>query len=131
MKKKMAKTLAVLMCMMTAVAFMPTFAFAAETEETAEPVVEQQDEPAEEQQETSNEQSMEVQETTEPAEDANVKITVSNQGVLAADKNGKVMAYRDVVASDIDKDGRITVDEALVAAHNSYLAGGAAENRRE
>ena len=28
MKKKMSRTLAVLMCLMTAVAFMPTFAFA-------------------------------------------------------------------------------------------------------
>lgn len=36
MKKKMAKFLAVLMCLMTAVAFMPTFAFAAEVEEPAE-----------------------------------------------------------------------------------------------
>ncbi|MDO4176715.1 MAG: hypothetical protein Q4D99_04485 [Bacillota bacterium] len=133
MKKKMAKTLAVLMCIMTAVAFMPTFAFAADAEDQAEPATEQATEqqleqPEEPQAEVQAEEQEEAVVEVEPAEDITVTVTVNNQGVLATDKSGKVMAYREVVASDIDEDGVITVDEALVAAHDTYLNGGAAEN---
>ena len=54
------------------------------------------------------------------AEDVTVYLTVSNQGVIASDKDGKIMANRRVVVSDIDKDGKLTYHEALVAAHKAY-----------
>lgn len=131
MKKKMARTLAVLMCLMTAVAFMPTFAFAT-TEEpvtgtTSEaPAVEQQepaaDEPAAEAGEESGTPEMTLQEEPKPGETVNVYITVSNSGALATDNGGKVMAQRELEVTDIDGDGHFTYDEALIAAHKKYNA---------
>ena len=43
MKKKMSRTLAVLMCLMTAVAFMPTFAFAEDGAAAEQESVQQQE----------------------------------------------------------------------------------------
>ncbi len=55
------------------------------------------------------------------AADAQVTVTVNDKGVLAKDKNGSPMLNRSVTVSDLDSDGKLTVDEALVAAHEAYL----------
>ena len=47
-------------------------------------------------------------------------LSVSNQGMLAADNNGAVMAGREVIVTDINGDGILTYDEALIAAHKMY-----------
>ena len=59
-------------------------------------------------------------ETGNTAATATVYLTVSNQGVLAADNNGSVMANRPVTVTDLNSDGSFTVDEALKAAHSTY-----------
>ncbi|MDD6191138.1 MAG: hypothetical protein PUB75_06070 [Firmicutes bacterium] len=145
MKKKMTRTIAVLMCLLTAVAFMPTFAFAAEQEEPSAEIETQQQDVQEEQATEAEPESEEVEAAsveedadvkpaeaeegnTEAANPINVKITVSSKGVIAKDKDGEAMAYRDVTAEDVDKDGKITYEEALIAAQNKYLDGGADAN---
>lgn len=50
----------------------------------------------------------------------NVYLTVSNQGELAKANDGAVMAWKEVTVTDLDKDGKFTFDEALVAAHEAY-----------
>lgn len=57
---------------------------------------------------------------TTPAESAVIYLTVSNQGILAADTDGEVMANREVTVIDLNEDGILTVDEALAAAHKVY-----------
>ena len=52
------------------------------------------------------------------ADDAQVYVTISNAGVLA-------LARAAVTVEDIDKDGALTYDEALVAAHKAYCPAGA------
>lgn len=59
-------------------------------------------------------------ETTEPAADAVVTLTVSNKGMLATAADGSTMANKAVTVKDIDSDGKLTFDEALVAAHAAY-----------
>ncbi len=138
MKKKMSRTLAVLMCLMTAVAFMPTFAFAedgAAAEQETTPQQEQSvdtqaEQPAAEKEAVSEQEPAPLAEgetqTTEPAADAEVTFTVSNQGVLAAAKDGSIMVNRSVTVKDIDADGVLSYDEALVALHKRYCNGGEA-----
>ncbi len=65
-------------------------------------------------------------ETTEPAEPADVTLTVSNQGTIAKAKDGSAMVEKEVTVTDLDKDGHLTYDEALVAAHEEYFDGGKA-----
>ena len=60
-----------------------------------------------------------------PAADAVVHMTVSVAGDLATAKDGTLMADRDVTVKDIDKNGILTYDEALIAAHDEYYDGGA------
>lgn len=55
-----------------------------------------------------------------PAADAEIYITVSNQGVLAQANDGSAMVNKTVTVSDLNSDGVLTVDEALKAAHNAY-----------
>ena len=57
---------------------------------------------------------------TTAAADAKVTLTVSNQGVLASANDGSVMVHKEVTVSDINQDGYLTYDEALVAAHKAY-----------
>ena len=137
MKKKMSRTLAVLMCLMTAVAFMPTFAFAEEGAASEQESVQQQEQsvdtqagqPAAEEEPAAEQEPAPLAEedtqVTEPAADAEVTFTVSNQGVLAAAKDGSIMANKSVTVKDIDKDGVLSYDEALTAAHEKYCASGA------
>ncbi len=61
-----------------------------------------------------------AEETTGAAADAVVTLTVSNRGVLATAADGSVMANKEVTVKDIDSDGKLTFDEALVAAHAAY-----------
>ena len=137
MKKKMSRTLAVLMCLMTAVAFMPTFAFAEEGAASEQESVQQQEqsvdaqagEPAAEEEAAAEQEPAPLAEedtqVTEPAADAEVTFTVSNKGVLAAAKDGSIMVNKSVTVKDIDKDGVLSYDEALTAAHEKYCASGA------
>ena len=137
MKKKMSRTLAVLMCLMTAVAFMPTFAFAEEGAASEQESVQQQEqsvdaqaeEPAAEEEAAAEQEPAPLAEedtqVTEPAADAEVTFTVSNKGVLAAAKDGSIMVNRSVTVKDIDGNGVLSYDEALTAAHEKYCASGA------
>ena len=61
-----------------------------------------------------------------PAEPAEVTFTLSYQGVLAKAKDGTVVIEKPVTVTDIDEDGHLTYDEALVAAHDAYFEGGSA-----
>ena len=63
---------------------------------------------------------------TKNAPDAEVTFTVSNKGVLAAAKDGSIMVNRSVTVKDIDADGVLSFDEALVALHKRYCNGGEA-----
>ena len=141
MKSKLAKSLATLLCVMTAVAFMPTFAFANDTvsEAQAEGVVEQTTEQVITEEQMTEQQSSDEQETVSaqesedvstaegstPADDAKVTITVSDQGIIASDKSGNAMVDKDVTVKDLDSDGHLSYDEALVAAHKEYHPDGA------
>ena len=69
---------------------------------------------------------LEACEKVTPAEPVDVTFTLNNRGVLAADKNGTAVVEKSVTVTDLDKDGHLTVDEALVAAHDAYYEGGAA-----
>ena len=57
----------------------------------------------------------------EPAADASVYVTVSNRGGLG-------IAYEKITVSDTNKDGRLSVDEALQAAHTACGKSYALEN---
>ena len=61
-----------------------------------------------------------------PAADAKVSVTISVKGELAKAKDGSTMAQKEVIVKDLDSNGKLTVDEALTAAHNAYYNGGAA-----
>ena len=58
-------------------------------------------------------------------ESITVYVTISNQGVLATDKNGDPMGYRDVTVTDQDKDGKLTVSDAMIKVHTEYSPAGA------
>ena len=57
----------------------------------------------------------------EKAADATVYVTVSDRGELG-------MANEEVAVSDINADGKLSVDEALYAAHTAYGKGYASDN---
>ena len=56
------------------------------------------------------------------AADATVYLTVSNQGVLASANDDSIMLNKPITVEDINEDGKLTVDEALQAAHKAYNA---------
>ena len=89
-KKTGSKLTAILLALMMAVVFMPTFAFAADGDEGG------------------------------AAEDITVYMTVSDQGVIAKTKDGDAMAWKEVTVKDLDESGDFTYDEALKAAHEAY-----------
>ncbi len=60
----------------------------------------------------------------EPAENITVSLTVSNRGMLAKAGDGSAMFDRDVEVRDVNSDGVLTYDEALMAAHEAYCPGG-------
>ena len=61
-----------------------------------------------------------------PAADADISVTISVKGDFAKAKNGSKMVQKDVTVKDLDGNGKLTVDEALTAAHDAYYDGGAA-----
>ena len=61
----------------------------------------------------------------EPAPDVNVTVTVSLSGVLGTTAQNTVAAALPVVAKDLNVDGKVTYDEAMVAAHQAYAKNGA------
>ena len=132
MKKKMAKSLAVLMCLMTAVAFMPTWAFAAESgEEQSEQIVSQEAEQLDEAVEQEAEEPAEADGTAvtmkllaKTAKSQVMYVTLYDGGSVAADKNNKLMLNRKITVSDLNKDGMLSYAEALTAAHAAYCKGG-------
>ena len=62
---------------------------------------------------------------TTPAADATVYVTISVKGEFATAKDGSAMAQKAVTVKDNNSDGKLTVDEALYAAHEAYYEGGA------
>ena len=75
----------------------------------------------------SNLDKLEACENVSPAEPVDVTITLNNKGVIAMGKDGEAVLDRTVTVIDLDKDRHLTVDEALVAAHDAYYEGGAAK----
>ena len=59
-----------------------------------------------------------------PADSATVYFTLSNQGVLAQTSDGKAAIELPVTVKDLNSDGILTYDEALVALHEAYCPGG-------
>ena len=59
------------------------------------------------------------------AKPADVTMTLNNKGVLAKAKDGSAMIKKPVTVKDLDFDGKLTYDEALIAAHDAYYEGGA------
>ena len=53
------------------------------------------------------------------AADAKVRVTIGNEGKT-------VVAAEEVTVKDLDSDGKLTIDEALYAAHEQFYNGGAA-----
>lgn len=60
----------------------------------------------------------ELKPSVQPAAPAKVQVTISDQGKV-------VMAVRTVTVEDLNRDGKLSVDETLVAAHNLGYEGGA------
>lgn len=86
------------------------------TEETTLP-----EEPEEET--TQPQEDLETLET-DPAADAVVYVTGANAGVLVKASDGKPIFNRPVTVKDLDSDGVLTYDEALVAAHAAFCPDG-------
>ena len=59
-----------------------------------------------------------------PADSATVYFTLSNQGVLAQTPDGQAAIELPVTVKDVNSDGILTYDEALVALHEAYCPGG-------
>lgn len=98
-----------------------------ETEETEEPEETEQTEET-----TVPEEEPEVYEGTvgeqvaleEAAADAHVTFTVSVQGVLGKTSDGEAAIELPVTVKDLNSDGILTYDEALVALHEEYCPDG-------
>ena len=60
----------------------------------------------------------------EAADPVTVSFTVSQQGVLAKTSNGKAAVELPVTVTDVNSDGILTYDEALVALHETYCPDG-------
>lgn len=62
-----------------------------------------------------------------PAKDINVYVSIADSGLFVKGTDGTLLANVNVTAKDINSDGIINVDEVLVATHEKYYEGGAAE----
>ena len=60
----------------------------------------------------------------EAADPVTVSFTVSQQGVLAKTSDGTAAVELPVTVTDVNSDGVLTYDEALVALHEAYCPGG-------
>lgn len=66
----------------------------------------------------------EAQDPVEPAADADVTVSIANAGKFAKAADGSLMIDKTVTVSDINKDGKLDLNEALIAAHEKYNADG-------
>ena len=67
--------------------------------------------------------------TPDPIE-VSMYYATSNAGIVAG-KDGTVLNYVTVKVSDVDKDGKLTIDDAFTALHETYYEGGAAGYSRD
>lgn len=105
----------------------------APTEEETEAPTEEPTEPSEETEATDQteaadeeptEETVEEIAANEAAEDITVSFTVSVKGVLGRTDDGKAAIELPVTVKDVNSDGVLTYDEALVALHERYCEGG-------
>ncbi len=59
------------------------------------------------------------------AEPVDVFVTIADEGNIVTDKNGEYVAQTKVTVFDRDKNGSLTIDEALYATHDTLYNGGA------
>lgn len=74
------------------------------------------------------EEALDVMEENTPADPVTVSFTVSQQGVLAKTSDGTAAVELPVTVTDVNSDGILTFDEALVALHEAYCPDGYALN---
>ena len=74
------------------------------------------------------EEALDVMEESTPADPVTVSFTVSEKGVLAKTSDGKAAVELPVTVTDVNSDGILTFDEALVALHEEYCPDGYALN---
>ena len=74
------------------------------------------------------EEALDVMEENTPADPVTVFFTVSEKGVLAKTSDGKAAVELPVTVTDVNSDGILTYDEALVALHEKYCPDGYALN---
>ena len=74
------------------------------------------------------EEALDVMEENTPADPVKVSFTVSEKGVLAKTSSGKAAVELPVTVTDVNSDGILTYDEALVALHEAYCPDGYALN---
>ena len=74
------------------------------------------------------EEALDVMEENTPADPVTVSFTVSEKGVLAKTSDGKAAVELPVTVTDVNSDGILTFDEALVALHEEYCPDGYALN---
>lgn len=74
------------------------------------------------------EEALDVMEESTPADPVTVSFTVSEKGVLAKTSDGTAAVELPVTVTDVNSDGILTFDEALVALHEAYCPDGYALN---
>lgn len=74
------------------------------------------------------EEALDVMEENTPADPVKVSFTISEKGVLAKTSDGKAAVELPVTVTDVNSDGILTFDEALVALHKAYCPDGYALN---
>ena len=60
-----------------------------------------------------------------PADSATVYFTLNYEGVLGKTSDDEILVDKPVTVKDLDGDGQLTFDEALIAAHEAYCPAGA------
>ena len=67
-----------------------------------------------------------VEEAAKPgaADSATVYFTLNYEGVLGKTSDDEILVDKPVTVKDLDGDGQLTVDEALIAAHEAYCPAG-------
>ena len=76
----------------------------------------------------ATEEALDLMEESTPADPVTVSFTVSEKGVLAKTSSGKAAVELPVTVTDVNSDGILTFDEALVALHEAYCPDGYALN---